>query len=411
VVVISLCGCRQQTQTTLTLPPTKVTVAKPVEQEVLNYAEFTGNTAAVNSVDIRARVTGYLDKVAFEEGALVKSGDLLFVIDPRQYQAAFDQAQANVEQSQAELALAESNFERAERLRQTNVIDVQSYQTQVANRDQAKATLLASQAALETAQLNLGFTEIRSPIDGRTSISNYTVGNLIAAGDTSSTGVLTSVVSVDPVYVYVNVDERGMLAYQEMVRSGQIPYSEGGQTPIEMQLANETDYPHKGIVDFVDNQVDPSTGTIRVRGSFPNKDGLLRPGLFARVRIPAGPKHKALLISDLSIGYDQGEPIVYVVGADNIATAKPVKLGAISSGLRVVEEGVNSIDRIVVNGIVRLRPGIPVAPEEGNMTDFSGTVRRQIAVAPGEGNSKQSNPVASTPGSHGSISPATETQH
>jgi len=409
MIAVSLCGCNQQTAGPPTLPAANVTVAKAVEKEVVNYQEYTGNTAAVSSVDIRARVSGYLNKVSFSEGAIVKAGDLLFVIDPRPYQAALDQAQANVEQAKAQLALAESNYKRSEKLFQTNVIDVQSYETQLQTRNQANATLLGNQAALETARLNLEFTQIRSPIDGQTSTYNYTIGNLITGGDISSSGVLTTVVSIDPVYVYVNVDERGLLIYQEMVRTGKIILPEGGQTPIEMQLANENDFPHKGVVDFVDNQVDPNTGTIKVRGVFANKDRILRPGLFAQVRIPATPKYKSLLISDLCVAYDQGQPIVYLVGSDNKATEKAVTLGAMYEGLREVKEGITSEDRIVVNGVVRLRPGVPVIPKEGNMADFAGTVRRQISMAmPGPSPGDKVNPPPAGPASS---SPSAEGQH
>ncbi len=354
------------------LPPVAVTIAKPVEREIVNYAEFTGNTAAVKSVDIRARVSGYLDKVGFDEGAVVKANAMLFVIDPRPYQAALDLAQANVEQAQAQLQLAESNFSRAQDLQKKGVISPQDYETQSANRAQASASLLANQAALETAKLNLEFTQVRSPIDGRTSIYNYTLGNLISGGDTTSSGILTSVVSLDPMYVYFNVEERGLLAYEEMIRSGKVLYTQEGKAPVEMQLANENGYPHKGFVDFVDNRVDPSTGTIRVRGAFPNKDGFLRPGLFAQLRIPSSPKFKALLISDLAVGYDQGQPIVYIVGADDVATAKPVKLGALSEGLRVVESGLAPDDRVIVDGIVHLRPGVKVAPQGRQHDRFRG---------------------------------------
>jgi RND family efflux transporter MFP subunit len=379
-------------------PPVAVTVAKPVEREVVNYAEFTGNTAAVKNVDIRARVSGYLDKVGFDEGAVVKAGDMLFVIDPRPYQAALDMAQANVEQSQAQLQLAESNFKRAEDLQKRGVISPQDFETQSANRNQAAASLLANQAALETAKLNLEFTQVRSPIDGRTSTYNFTIGNLISGGDTTSSGILTSVVSLDPMYVYFNVEERGLLAYQEMVRTGKVMYTEEGKAPVEMQLANETGYPHKGFIDFVDNRVDPATGTIRVRGSFANKDGFLRPGLFAQIRIPASPKFKALLISDLAVGYDQGQPIVYIIGEDDVAKANPVKLGALSEGLRVVESGLAPGDRVIVDGIVRLRPGVKVAPHEGNMMDFAGGLRRQVSVAPGESKPKPDSQAGSSPG-------------
>jgi RND family efflux transporter MFP subunit len=396
-VIVLLCGCNRKAQNPTAPPPVAVTVAPPVEEEVINYAEFTGNTEAVQSVDIRARVTGYLNKIGFNEGAIVKTGEVLFVIDPRPYQAAYDQAKANVEQAQAQLELAKSNFQRAEDLRRKGVISPQDYDTQAATQHQAAASLLANQAAVETAKLNLDFTEVRSPIDGRTSTYGYTIGNLIVGGDTSSSGVLTSVVSTDPIYVYFSVEERGMLAYEEMIRTGKVPYAPGGKTPVEMQLANETEYPHQGFVDFVDNRVDPSTGTIKVRAAFENKDGLLRPGLFARVRIPASPKFKANLISDLAVGYDQGQPIVYVVGADNVVTAKPVKIGALWQGLRVAEEGINPNDRIVVNGVIHLRPGVKVTPQDGKMKDFAQDLRQQISVGPTRGEPKPNSQKSPAP--------------
>jgi RND family efflux transporter MFP subunit len=392
-----LCGCHSQTAMPPS-PPVTVTFAKPAEREIVTYAEFTGNTAAVKSVDIRARVSGYLDKVGFDEGAVVKAGSMLFVIDPRPYQAALDLAQANVDQAQAQVQLAESNFSRAEDLQKRGVISPQDYETQSANRAQASASLLANQASLETAKLNLEFTQVRSPIDGRTSTYNFTLGNLISGGDTTSSGILTSVVSLDPIYVYFNVEERGLLAYEEMIRTGKVVYTQDGKAPVEMQLANENGYPHKGFVDFVDNRVDPSTGTIRVRGVFANKDGFLRPGLFAQLRLPSSPKYKTLLISDLAVGYDQGQPIVYVVGADNVAKASPVKLGALSDGLRVVESGLTADDRVVVDGIVHLRPGTTVVPQEGTMTDFAGGLRRRGEVATTESKPKPNTQEESAPG-------------
>jgi RND family efflux transporter MFP subunit len=389
------CGCGQKTHPPIP-PAVTVTVAKPLEQEIVDYAEFTGNTAAIDRVEIRARVSGYLAKTGFEEGALVKAGDVLFEIDPRPYEAALNLAQANLEQARAQENLAKSDLDRAEQLREKGVIDPQTYQTQLAALNEARADTLARQANLETAKLNLEFASVHSPINGRTSIYNYTVGNLIAGGDANSSGVLTSVVAVDPIYVYFNVDERALLAYQDIIREGRMPYLQSGKVPIEMQLANETNYRHKGYIDFVDNQVDPSTGTVRFRGSFPNKDGFVLPGLFAQVRLPSSPRYKAVLISDLAVTYDQGRPVVYVIGADNTVRAKPVKLGALNEGLRVAEEGVKPTDQIVVNGLVHLRPGVKVKPEEGKMTDFAGSVRRQISVAPSGDKVKGSSPNEST---------------
>jgi RND family efflux transporter MFP subunit len=408
IAAISLCGCGKQMQPAA--PPIKVTVAKPVEQEVVDHEEFTGNTAAVNTVTIRARVSGYLEKIEFKEGAHVKANDILFEIDPRPYQAALDQAQATLEQSQAQLTLADSDFQRAESLRKGSVIATQDYDSKLAAMNQAKATVLANQALLATAKLNLEFAEVRSPIDGRTSTYRYAVGNLIMGGDTSSAGELTSVVSVDPIYVYFNVDERSLLAIQEMISEGKMAYSENAKQPVEMELANETDFIHKGFIDFVDNQVDPSTGTVRARGVFPNKDGFIRPGLFVQVRIPSSPKYKATLISDLAIGYDQGQQIVYVVGDDNVARAKPVKLGDLVEGLRVVKEGVGANDRVVVNGIVYVRPGVAVMPEEANMADFAGGIRRQAYIGPVGGSIEHNGSGAATPKSRAPNSEPPKTQ-
>jgi RND family efflux transporter MFP subunit len=386
----SLTACHQQTQTQAAVPAVRVTTALPIEREVISYAEFTGNTAAVSSVDVRARVTGYLDKIAFQAGAIVSAGDLLFVIDQRPYQAALDQAQANVDSAKAQLELAEANFQRSRKLMEGAVIDAQTYQTQVATRDQAAATLAANQAALETAKLNLGFTEIRSPIDGQTSVYNFSSGNLIVGGDNTSSGILTTVVSIDPIWVYFNADERSLLDFQQMVQP-----ADRQSTPVEMKLANESTFAHKGVIDFVDNQVDPATGTIRVRGVFPNKDRGLRPGLFVEVRVPISAPRKGLLISDLCVGYDQGQPIVYVIGKDNLATAKPVKLGVSWEGLREVVSGIAADDRVVVNGIVRLRSGIPVEASEGNMADFAGTNQTQLPITADHGANSNGTPSSS----------------
>ncbi|MBV9644799.1 MAG: efflux RND transporter periplasmic adaptor subunit [Verrucomicrobia bacterium] len=395
VVVLLLSACHREIPVP-EAPSVAVTVARPLEREVLNYAEFTGNTAAVSSVDIRARVGGYLARVGFTEGTSVKAGDVLFVIDQRPYQAALDLAQANLEQAEAQKDLAQSNFERSEQLRERGVIDPQSYETQVANLNQTKATVLAKQAELETAKLNIEFTQVISPIDGRTSTINFTVGNLITAGDLSHSGVLTTVVSIDPIYVYSNVDSQTVLAYSQLVQEGKMPSAEMGKVPIEMQVAGESNYPHKGFIDFLDNQVDPSTGTIRIRGTFANTDKLLRPGLFAQVRIPFSPRRRALLISDLALAYDQGQPVVYIVGTDNTAKAIPVRLGPLSEGLRVVESGVSTGDRVVVDGVIHLRPGSKITLQEANMANFSGEVRKQVSIAPVLSSNEDPGPNQST---------------
>jgi RND family efflux transporter MFP subunit len=338
-----------------------VTVSYPVEREITDYADFTGRTAAVDSVEVRARVWGYLDKVHFKEGMLVKKGDVLFEIDPRTYQAALANAEGNLASAEAKLKRLNADFARADKLYAQKAIGREEYDKVVGDRGEAAASLDALKAAVEQAKLDLGYTKVIAPISGRISRKLVTEGNLIAAGQTGAT-VLTNIVSVDPIYVYFDVDERTVLQVRQMIREGKAKSARDVELPVSLGLANEEGFPHKGIVDFVDNQVNPKTGTLRLRGVFPNKDEALSPGYFGRVRVPIGFPHKALLISERAIDTDQGQKIVYVVSKDNKIVTRPIRIGARHNGLRVVEEGLRSGDRILVTGLQKVQPGVTVEP-------------------------------------------------
>ena len=275
-------------------PPPPVTIAKPIKKEIVEWDEFTGRTDAVESVDVRPRVSGYIDNITFRAGDRVAKGDLLFVIDPRPYKAALDQAEAQLHQAQANQQLQDANFARQDRLRQSGVTAKEDFDTALSNKNQAGAQVLANTAAVETAKLNLNFTQITSPISGRISREQVTVGNLVQADST----LLTNVVSIDPIYAYFNVDERAVLNYQEQVRQGKLPDARSQSVPVHLKLENERDFPHEGVIDFINNQFDPSTGTLQVRGLFPNANAFLTPGAFVRVRVAGTPLHEAILVTD-----------------------------------------------------------------------------------------------------------------
>jgi RND family efflux transporter MFP subunit len=348
-------------------PPPPVTIAKPIKKEIVEWNVFTGRTDAVQSVDIRPRVSGYIDNVTFRAGDRVDKGDLLFVIDPRPYRAALDQAEAQLRQSEANQQLQEANFSRQERLRQSGVIAKEDYDTAVSNRNQAAAQVLANSAAVELAKLNLTFTQVTSPIAGRISREQVTVGNLVQADST----LLTNIVSIDPIYAYFNVDERAVLNYQQLVRAGKMPDARSSSVPVDLQLQNEQGFPHQGVIDFINNQFSSSTGTLQVRGLFPNANAYLTPGAFVRVRVAAGPLHEAVLVTDRAIGTDQGTKFVLVIDDQNVVGLRPVELGPEIDGLRVVRSGLSGDEQVIINGIVNARPGLKVTPQPGDMNRFT----------------------------------------
>jgi len=347
-------------------PPPPVTIAKPIQKEIVEWDEYTGRTDAVENVNITPRVSGYIDNITFRAGDMVNKGDLLFVIDPRPYQAVLDQANAQLRQAQANQQLQDANFARQDKLRQTGVIAKEDFDTALSNKNQAAAQVLAAQAAVESAKLNLSFTQITSPVIGRISRELVTAGNLVQADST----LLTNIVSVDPIYAYFNVDERSILKYQQQVREGRLADARSTQVPVYLQVETETGFPHQGVIDFVNNQFNSSTGTLQVRGLFPNATGFLTPGAFVRVRVAASPLHHAFLITDRAVGTDQGTKFVLVVGADNVVSVRPVELGPEVDGLRVVRNGLKGDEQIIVNGVVNARPGSKVSPEPGDMSQF-----------------------------------------
>jgi RND family efflux transporter MFP subunit len=372
IAMICFAGCWKSAPTLIVPPPPEVTVSNPVAREVTDYFEFPGQTCAVGEVEIRARVTGYIVKVNFEDGQEVKKGDLLFEIDPRPYQAALDRAQGESIRLKAVLEKAQADLARSNRLRPSGAISEDEYEQHVAQLAIAKASIQEAEAAVRDAQLNLEFTKVVSPIDGRVSRARITEGNLVQPG-TGDMMVLTKVVTVDPIYVYFNIDESALLKYVDRKwQSGEAAHPsriKDQDISVEIALAKDDGFPHKGVLDFIDNQVDSKTGTIRARGNLDNSKEYLTPGLFVRVRIPFGKARQALMISERAIGTDQRQKYLLTVNQKNVVEYHPIKLGSSQNGLRVVESGIQADDRVIVNGLLRVRPGMTVNPhtEEKNI--------------------------------------------
>ena len=363
---LALISCNKQAPPPESQPP-PVTIAKPVRKEIIEWDYYTGRTAAVENVNITPRVSGYIDNVSFRAGDRVNKGDLLFVIDPRPYQAALDQAKAQLSEAQANQQLQDANFARQDKLRLNGVIAKEDYDTSLSNKNQAAARVLAGAASVESAQLNLTFTRVISPIRGLIARELVTVGNLVQ----TDTTLLTNIVSVDPIYAYFNVDERSVLRYQQQVRLGKLPNARHEAVSVYLQLANENGFPHQGSIDFINNQFNTSTGTLEVRGLFSNANGVLIPGAFVRIRVAGSPLTQALLVSDRAVGTDQGQKYVLVVDKDNVVVVKPVVLGPEAEGLRVVRTGLTADDQVIINGIVNARPGSKVSPQQGDMNQFA----------------------------------------
>ena len=336
----------------------QVSVAQVLEREVSDWNEFTGRVEAVESVEIRARVTGYLEKVHFTEGSEVRRGDLLFTIDARPYQAELGKAEADLARAQARVELAHNEVTRGEKLFAARALSQEEQDQRVNAVREAEASVRAAQAAVDTARLNVGYTRITSPISGRVSKATVTLGNLISGGAASTP--LTSVVSVNPIYVAFEGDERTYLRNAELAQRNE---SATPQNPVLVGLADENGYPHQGRLVFLDNQLDPSTGTIHARALLDNAEGRFTPGLFARVKLMGGARHRALLIDDRAVGTDQSQKFVYVLDANNTVNYRAVQLGKSVDGLRIVTGGLRRGETIVVNGVQRVFPGVTVAPQ------------------------------------------------
>ncbi len=337
-------------------PLPQVTVAAAVSRKVTEFDEFTGRFEAVERVEVRPRVSGYLSSVNFTDGNEVKKGEVLFVIDPRPYVAERDKAHAQLAQARSQLALAKSERERATKLLGQHAISQEEYDTRTAGNEQAQASVAAAQAALDAAELNLEFTRVTAPIAGRISRALVTSGNFVASGQT----LLTTLVSLDPIYVSFDGDEQAYLRYGKLARAVAHGASNESRNPVVVGLANESGYPHQGTMVFVDNALDPATGTIRSRALLDNHERLFTPGMFARIRLLDSVQHDAVLVNDSAIGTDQTVRYVLVVGAGNKVEYRPVQLGPVIDGLRVVQSGLAGGETIVVNGLQRVRPGAQV---------------------------------------------------
>ncbi|CRM47633.1 MULTISPECIES: multidrug efflux RND transporter periplasmic adaptor subunit MexE [unclassified Pseudomonas] len=353
VLVMSACG--KAPEQAAAMPASKVSVAKVLEQPVNEWDEFTGRLEAPETVQIRPRVSGQIDQVAFTEGALVKKGDLLFQIDPRPFQAEVRRLEAQLQQTRAAASRSDNEAQRGERLRQSNAISAELADSRTTAAQEARAAVAGIQAQLDLAKLNLSFTRVISPISGRVSRAAITAGNLVTADVTE----LTSVVSTDKVYAYFDADERVYLKYTELARQGR----RGATTPVYLGLSNEDGNPHLGQMNFVDNQVNPATGTIRGRAVFDNTDGRFTPGLYARLKLVGSGTYSAVLITDEAVGTDLGKKFVLVMDGDNKSAYRAVELGPKIEGLRIVRSGLTKDDTIIVKGLQRVRPGSPVAPE------------------------------------------------
>jgi RND family efflux transporter MFP subunit len=368
-----LAGCHKSAPQTSRPPAPPVSVAQPVPRVVDEWDEFTGRLSSPENVEVRARVSGYIDKVHFKEGSEVKQGDLLVTIDQRPYQAAVDRLKAELGAARARSELARGEAKRAEGLAATKAISTDTYETRLKTSVQAEEAVLSAEAALKSAALDLEFTEVRAPISGRISNARVTAGNLVTGGSTPTTTLLTTIVSLDPIYCYFDADEASVLRYRQLHREGKRVAAMFRSVPAEMALGNEEGFPHKGAIDFVDNQVNPATGTIRARGVFPNADKLMAPGFFARVRIPGNGEYPAVLIRDSAIGSDQGRSFVLTVDEKNTTVYRPIKTGPIVDGLRVVREGLKASDHVIVTGLMSARPGVQVQPQMIPMMVNGGT--------------------------------------
>ena len=346
-------------------PPPAVTVAKPIERGVTDQDEYVGRFVAIDSVEVRARVSGYLDQVHFRDGQTVKQGDLLFTIDKRPFQNTVAQAQGTLAQAKANLAFTEADLERAKQLVRDRTITEQTFDQRTQAFRAASASVAANEAAVRQAQLDLEFTELRAPVAGRIGDRRVSPGNLVAGGSAGTTTLLATIVSLDPIRFEFTMDEASYLRYERFSGSGKEVTGRDGGVLVGLKLLDEKNFDRNGYMDFVDNVIDRSSGTIRGRAVFSNPNDVLTPGMFGRIRVPGSPTYNALLLPDSAIGTEQVRKYVLVVGSDNTAVLKYVTLGSLTDdNLRVIKSGIDAGDRVVVNGLMRARPGQKVTPQE-----------------------------------------------
>ena len=365
-LAVTLAGCDQQQSQAKAAPPPlpQVTVAHPMRKTVADEEEYVGRFVAVDAVEVRARVSGYLEAIHFRDGQMVDAGDKLFTIDRRPFQTARDQAQATLEQAKANLAFAEADLARGRRLKLDTTITQQSLDQRVQATRVAEATVKAQEAALQQARLDLEFTELKAPVSGRIGDRRVSIGNLVTGGTNGGTTLLATIQSTDPIRFEFTWDET---AYLRFLRAHEDARSPGMSVPVKLKLIDEEKFSHAGRMDFIDNAIDRSSGAIRGRAELANPDGTLTPGMFARIRVAMAPPAEALLVPDTAIGTEQVKKLVYVLDADNVARPRYVTLGRLVGGLRVIRSGLEADDRVVVNGLMRVRPGVKVTPQAGAM--------------------------------------------
>lgn len=380
-------GCGDSAQKQAAPPPPTVTVAKPVKRQVFDFDEYVGRFVAVNSVEVRARVSGYLEGVHFKDGQTIKQGDLLFSIDKRPFQNAVDQARANVTQAKSNLAFTEADYTRGQQLVRDKTITDQTFEQRSQAFRNAQASVSNNEAALRTAELDLEFTELRAPINGRIGDRRVSPGNLVTGGTSGNTTLLATIVSTDPIRFEFTFDEASYLRYERLAKGSKEDIaSRGTGTKVSLKLIDEKDFMHEGSMDFVDNVIDRATGTIRGRAVFANSNGVFTVGMFARVRVPASPPYDALLVPDSAVGTEQARRFVTVVNAENVVTPKYVTLAQVlPDGMRVIKDGLSPDDRVVVNGQLRARPGQKVTPQEQGAAPPAGA---PAAGAPPQGAKK-----------------------
>jgi RND family efflux transporter MFP subunit len=362
--LLLLAACSESPQKQASAPPPPaVTVANPVKRVIIDQDEYVGRFVAVDSVEIRARVSGYLDRIDFTDGQTVKQGDLLFTIDKRPFQTTLDQAKANLAQARANLAFAEADLARGAQLVRERTITEQTFDQRTQVKRVAEASVQAQEAAVRQASLDLEFTELRAPVAGRIGDRRVSPGNLVTGGTAGNTSMLATIMSTDPIRFEFTFDEASYLRYERLAQRGRDVTSREGSVIVELKLIDEQDFQHQGRMDFVDNVIDRSSGTIRGRAVFSNPSGVFTPGMFGRVRVPGSPSYNALLVSDAAIGTEQTRKYVLVVDSDNVVRMKYVTLGQAFNNLRVIKSGLQEDDRVIVNGLMRARPNQKVNPQ------------------------------------------------
>jgi multidrug efflux system membrane fusion protein len=360
--VLAGCGQGQPQQAAAPLP--KVTVAKPTLRTIVDQDEYVGRFVAVDVVEVRARVSGYLDKVHFTDGQIVKQGDLLFTIDKRPFQNTLDQARANLDTAKSNVAFTQADLARGQQLLRDRTISEQIFEQRAQQARNAQAAVVANEAMVRQAELDLEFTDLRAPVTGRIGDRRVTPGNLVTGGTGGSTTLLATIVSIDPIRLEFTFDETSLLRYQRLATGGKGDVTGLGNTAVRLKLLDESDFAHYGRMDFIDNVIDRATGTIRGRAQFANADGLFTPGMFARVEVPGSAPYQALMIPDTAIQTEQVRKFVYVLDQDNVARQRFVTLGQLVDELRVIKDGLSAADRVVVNGLLRVRAGQKVTPDD-----------------------------------------------